>query len=339
MSQNVGQYELLETLGSGAVGSAYKARHCQTGELVALKLMHERLESDPEVHRRFVREVSVLEKLDHQNIVRHLDCGLDDGRLFFAMEWVEFGSLQEVLERRHQLAWREAIECGIQICDGLEHAHGRGVIHRDLKPANLFLSADGLVKIGDFGLARDADLHRLTMQGNTVGSCRFMAPEQVRGEDVLTGAVDLYALGCVMFRIIAGRVPFDGATIMEIFEHHLYTDIPTLPPADDDRPSELDDLIEKLLIKDPAERPGKAGEVRSALAAILAGDRVAMHFTPAATAADQRCDEPPDSEPNLSERLVYGEPAAAAAGRRFAALAVVLGLGVIVGVILWLQSQ
>src|SRR5690606_3192895 len=139
----IGDYVILDTLGSGAVGTAYHARHLRNGSLVAIKLMHERLATDPEVQKRFVREVSVLQKLDHPNIVRHLDCGLDDGRIYFAMEWVEFGTLEQVLKRRQRLPWREAVECGIQTCIGLQHAHERNIIHRDLKPANLFLASDG----------------------------------------------------------------------------------------------------------------------------------------------------------------------------------------------------
>ncbi len=306
----IGDYRVLETLGSGAIGAAYRAQHSETGEMVALKLMHERLVSDPDVQNRFVREVSVLEKLDHPNIVRYVDCGIDDGRLYLAMEWVEFGTLDEVLKRRGRLPWREAVEVAVQICKGLQHAHERGIIHRDLKPANLFLSADGLVKIGDFGLARDADLHRLTMRGNTVGTCRYMAPEQVRGEEELTGSVDLYALGCLLFRMLGGRVPYDGATLIEVFEHHLYTDIPRLPAATDGRPQELDELVYKLLCKSPAERPGKADEVAEALEAILVGDRVPTEFTSVAPepvaeseAVAAELVEPPL---NLTQRLVQG---------------------------------
>lgn len=281
----VGDYVVLDTLGSGAVGTAYHARHLRQGHLVALKLMHERLATDPEVQKRFVREVSVLEKLDHPNIVRHLDCGLDDGRIYFAMEWVEFGTLEEVLKRRGRLPWREGVECAIEICVGLSHAHERGIIHRDLKPANLFLSSDGRLKIGDFGLARDNNLHRLTDTGNTVGTCRYMAPEQVRGAADLTGAVDSYALGCVLFRMLTGEVPYDGKTVVEIFEKHLFAPIPSMRHWIRDIPVELDELVQRLLTKEPTERPANAEEVAEALRAILAGRSCPDMFT---TVAPQR---------------------------------------------------
>lgn len=335
--QQVDEYEVLETLGSGAAGSAYRAKHKESGELVAIKLMHERMSVDPDIQNRFVREVSVLQKLDHPNIVRYVDCGLDDGRIYLAMEWVKFGSLDEVLKRRGSLPWREAVECAAQICDGLQHAHERDIIHRDLKPANLFLSDDGLVKIGDFGLARDADLHRLTMSGNTVGSCRYMAPEQVRGEDVLTGAVDLYAVGCLLFRMIAGRVPFDGATIIEIFEHHLYTEIPTVDKPSSDRPAALDELIQLLLTKDPSARPGKASEVREALMDILADEDVRDEFT-SITPADDSAEEVDQPPKNLTQRMVEGEPTGEQREVKWGTLVVIFGLLAILALIVALAQ-
>jgi eukaryotic-like serine/threonine-protein kinase len=293
------------------VGTAYHARHLRNGNLVALKLMHDRLASDIEVQKRFVREVSVLQKLDHPNIVRHLDCGLDDGRIYFAMEWVEFGTLEQVLKRRNRLPWREVVECGIQACLGLQHAHEKQIIHRDLKPANMFLSSDGRLKIGDFGLARDMNLHRLTDEGNTVGTCRFMAPEQVRGAHQLTGAVDLYALGCVMFRMIGGQVPFDGSTVVEVFEKHLYSDVPSLRTLAPDCPPEVDQLIRKLLTKEPSERPANAAEVAQALKDILDGRPIAESFTTAPTEEESVESEPvePVPPPNLTERLLADPPA------------------------------
>jgi len=318
--------------------------------MVAIKLMHDRLSSDPDVQNRFVREVSVLEKLDHPNIVRHLDCGIDDGRLYFAMEWVEFGTLGDVLKRKGKLPWREAVECAIEICAGLSHAHARGIIHRDLKPANLFLSADGKVKIGDFGLARDSAMHRLTLSGNTVGSCRYMAPEQVRGEDQLTGGVDIYALGCLLYQMISGEPPFDGETIMEIFEHHLFTDVEPLAPSRDDRPAALEKLVLQLLVKYPTDRPVDAKEVRTALNSILAGREVTTEFT-TAEANQSPADEAASSEetaaedyklgildggPNLTQRLVSGSDRASSL---WSTVAVLVGVAIMVGVILFVSGR
>ena len=274
--QIVGGYEVGALLGSGTVGEVYHARHCQTGVRAVLKFLHERTAREPDAQRRFVREVAIAEKLDHPNIVRHYDCGLFDDQYFFAMEFVDCGTLKDVLRQRHTLPWREAAECALQICAALEHAHERGIIHRDLKPANLFLSADGQVKVGDFGLARDLNKARLTLEGQTVGTCRYMAPEQISGQAELTGAADLYALGCILYRSIVGRPPFDGESIIEIFEAHLYSE--PRPPAElaEDCPRDLSHLVMQLLAKDPQDRPVSAANVQAALEDILGGRRVKL---------------------------------------------------------------
>jgi serine/threonine protein kinase len=153
--------------------------------------------------------------------------------------------------------------------DALEHAHKLGIIHRDLKPANLFLASDGKVKIGDFGLARDLNSHRLTLEGQTVGTCRYMPPEQISGDDELTGAVDLYALGCLIFEMLTGRPPFDGNTIIQIFEAHLYNEPTPLVSLVRDCPQDLSELVLHLLAKKPEARPMSAAEVQRALLDIL----------------------------------------------------------------------
>jgi serine/threonine protein kinase len=201
------------------------------------------------------------------------------------------------------LPWREAVECAIQVCAALEHAHEIGVIHRDLKPANLFLAENGNVKVGDFGLARDLNSTRLTLEGQTVGTCRYMPPEQIAGEANLTGAVDLYALGCILYEMLVGRTPFDGHSIVEIFESHL-NETPT-PPAELVRncPGDLSDLVMQLLAKSPQDRPASAAAVRAALMDILHGRPMRLAPRPArALAADMKAATPPN-EPNLTQRL------------------------------------
>jgi serine/threonine protein kinase len=274
--QIVGGYEVGALLGSGTVGEVYHARHCESGIPAVLKFLHEQTAREPDAQRRFVREVAIAEKLDHPNIVRHYDCGLHDDQYFFAMEFVDCGTLKDMLRQRRTLPWREAAECAIQICAALQHAHDRGIIHRDLKPANLFVSTEGQVKVGDFGLARDVNKSRLTLEGQTVGTCRYMAPEQITGDAELTGAADLYALGCILYRAIVGEPPFDGESIIDIFEAHLYSE--PRPPAilADDCPEDLSDLIMRLLEKDPRDRPASAAQVQAALEDIVGGRRTKL---------------------------------------------------------------
>jgi serine/threonine protein kinase len=301
--QTVGDFELGEHLASGTVGDVYRARHRETGQAAVVKFLQTHAESEPDLQRRFVREVAIVERLSHPNIVRHLDCGLAEDRIYFAMELVECGTLRDVLRQRGKLPWREAVECAMQMCAALAHAHSIGVIHRDLKPANLFLAEDGLVKVGDFGLARDLNNSRLTLDGQTVGTCRYMPPEQIGGEAGLNGGTDLYAVGCILYEMLAGQTPFDGGTIIEIFEAHL-NDTPEAP-ADlvRDCPADLSDLVMLLLEKRPADRPTDALAVQSALADILHGRPMRLAARTAEELdADLAATVHPD-RPNLTQRL------------------------------------
>lgn len=324
----VGEFELGELLASGTVGDVYRARHVESGQPAVIKFLQSHAVAEPDLQRRFVREVAIVEKLNHPNIVRHFDCGLAEDRIFFAMELVECGTLKDVLRLRGKLPWREAVECAIQICAALEHAHQIGVIHRDLKPANLFLTEDGRVKIGDFGLARDLNNARLTLDGQTVGTCRYMPPEQITGDETLTGAVDLYALGCILYEMLVGRTPFDGRTIIEIFEAHLNEFAESPAELIRDCPEELSDLVMQLLEKSPADRPGEAAAVQAALVDILHDRPMRLVVRPAHELhADLAAAVHPDA-PNLTARLhAPGTPADAGwPWRMFAVVGVIAAL-------------
>jgi serine/threonine protein kinase len=332
-TQTVGEFDLGEHLASGTVGEVYHARHRGTGQTAVIKFLQSHAESEPDLQRRFVREVSIVERLNHPNIVRHLDCGLANDRIYFAMELVDCGTLKEVLRQRGKLPWREAVECAMQICAALAHAHSIGVIHRDLKPANLFLAEDGRVKVGDFGLARDLNNSRLTLDGQTVGTCRYMPPEQIGGEAKLSGATDLYAVGCILYEMIVGQTPFDGGTIVEIFESHL-NDLPDPPKSlVPECPADLSQLVMRLLEKSPADRPADALAVQSALADILHGRPMRLAPRPAAELeADLAATIHPD-RPNLTKRLQSPEPSGKS-GRRLWIFYLLASLAAIVVLVL-----
>jgi eukaryotic-like serine/threonine-protein kinase len=336
----VGEYEVGEFLAAGTVGNVFAARHRQTGQRAVVKFLQADSARAPEVQRRFVREVAVAEKLNHPNIVRHYDCGLADDQIYFAMEFVDCGTLKEVLLKRAKLPWREAVECAIQIAAALDHAHKIGVIHRDLKPANLFLSAEGHVKVGDFGLARDLNSTRITMDGHTVGTVRYMPPEQIYGDATLTGAADLYALGCILFEMIVGVPAFDGNTIMQIFEAQIHKE-PT-PPAQlvRDCPRDLSDLVMRLLAKKPAARPGSAADVQAALVDILHQRPMRLAARPQAEIAAELAAISHPKMPNLTLRLKNAD--LKTAGRKSSSkpttlvmLAVGIAIAAIVAVIAW----
>lgn len=302
-----GPFQLGKCLGEGGFGAVYEATNQETGQRVALKFLHGSKELLPEIQNRFVREVALLQKLCHENIVRHYEAGLHDGSIYCAMELVECGTLKDVLKMRIMLPWREAAEVALQLCRALDHAHAKGCIHRDLKPGNLYLSEDGLVKLGDLGLARDLNQSRLTIDGQTVGTWRYMAPEQITGDANIDGRLDLYATGCMLFEMIAGRVPFDGPDFYTIFDQHLETEPPRLDVVADDCPRALADLVAQLLQKKPSARPQTAGEVVKVLEAILADAGPATPTPRGKDAVQHSLIREPT--PNLTQRLRSGPTA------------------------------
>jgi serine/threonine protein kinase len=301
--ETVGPYTLGKCLGRGGFGAVFEARHQETGQKAALKILHNTKELEPEVQRRFVREILLLKKLDDPNIVRVYEAGLHDGSIYCAMELVQCGTLREVLTARYRLPWRETAEVAAQISRALAHAHERGCVHRDLKPANLYLSEDGLVKLGDLGLARDLNDARLTVAGQTVGTWRYMPPEQIRGEDEIDGRLDIYALGCIMFEMIAGHVPFDGTTFAEIFDQHLESAPARLDVLVSDCPTALADLVYKMLEKKPGDRPATAAIVAETLERMLAGETSAANNPQSAVSESQPATS---AAPNLTQRLHSG---------------------------------
>jgi eukaryotic-like serine/threonine-protein kinase len=276
----VGPYILGRKLGQGGFATVYEARHQVTNQTVALKILHGTKELEPEVQRRFVREIALLKKLDHPNIVRLYEAGLHEGSIYCAMELVECGTLKDVLLARYSLPWREAAEVTVQVCRALAHAHERGCVHRDLKPANLYLSESGLVKIGDFGLARDLNDSRLTLAGQTVGTWRYMPPEQITGKDNIDGRLDLYALGCIVFEMVAGHVPFDGTSYVQIFDQHLEAAPARLDEIGARCPSGFADWVGYMLAKEPEDRPANGNIIADAFEQLLANaDNAATTIT------------------------------------------------------------
>lgn len=302
----IGPYLLGKCLGKGGFGAVYSGTHQETGQCVAIKFLHDTREMEPEVQSRFVREVALLKRFDHENIVQMFESDVHEGRIYCAMELVECGSLKEVLVARRQLPWREAVEVAVQVCYALAHAHPLGCVHRDLKPANLYLAEDGLVKLGDMGLARDLTDSRLTAEGQTVGTWRYMPPEQIMGMEDIDGRLDLYALGCILFEMIAGEVPFDGADFATIFDQHLESAPARLDVLVADCPPALADVVDHLLEKDPNDRPENATVLAEQLESILTGKLV--HAEPSSVATNQdSASSIPQKGPNLTQRL-HGSP-------------------------------
>lgn len=258
-------YQIGEVLGVGTVGTIYRAIDRHTGLPFAIKKLHPTVSADRLIRARFRREMLILDRLYHPNIVRYYGGGEENGLLYYVMELVDGGTVKALLETDGPLPWQAVTDIGRQLCSALQFAHNHGVIHRDLKPGNLFLTTDGQVKLGDFGIARDLKHADITSSGMTVGTHAYMAPEQIRGDIAISGKADLYALGCCLFELLTGRTPFVGENFSHLFEQHLRSSPPRVRQLLPQCPVELDDAIDQMLAKNPEQRPFNARQIQGVM--------------------------------------------------------------------------
>lgn len=266
--RSIGPFQLERQIGVGGMGIVYSAIYPKTGKRVAVKVLSPGLMSDPKLLKRFDREVEILKRLDHPNIVKYYGGGKANNQRFYAMEFLDNGSLKDQLKKRGRLTWEQAIHIGRQVSGALEHAHNAGIIHRDLKPDNLFLSKSGRLKLGDFGIARDTEATALTAAGKTVGTYAYMAPEQIQAGPAISRKTDLYALGCLLYEVLVGETPFQSENPMDMLLQHLKDDPYNVCEKVPDCPIWLDNLIEQLLAKNPDDRPYDALAVHTQLGEI-----------------------------------------------------------------------
>lgn len=304
--ERIGPYLIETQIGSGGMGTVYRARHSDTGDQVALKVLPPALAHQEGFVERFQREVEALRQLHNPHIVRFLDSGSDRDTYYLAMEYVSGENLAQRLGRVRRLPWQEAVQIGLQLCTALKAAHDAGVIHRDLKPSNVLLTPEGHVKLTDFGVAQLFSSERLTISGGVIGTAEYMSPEQAQGRRA-TNRSDLYALGAVLYALLTGRPPFTGATSVEILQKHCFGQFDRPRRCVVEIPARLDDLIAELLEKNPQKRPPDAGIVARRLRSVLQR-----------TLVQPAEDSPaPDSENALSDRPTAPAPGQATILRNF----------------------
>ena len=279
-----GRYEVEELVGHGGMSSVYKAHDALLERHVALKILHEQYNADEAFVERFKREARSVAQLQHPNIVTVIDRGEEAGRQYIVFEYVEGENLKEYVVRKGRLDVGEAIEVAADVARALAFAHENGLIHRDVKPQNVLLNGDGRPKVTDFGIARTLDVDGMTQTGTVLGTSNYIAPEQASGQRVDAHS-DVYALGVVLYELLAGDVPFPGESFIAVAMKHMHEPAPNLLDVRSDVPLRVAAAVDRALEKDPEQRFPTMDAFAAELDACLAeldggGDRDATMVIP-----------------------------------------------------------
>jgi eukaryotic-like serine/threonine-protein kinase len=254
------RYELMEEIGVGGMARVYKARCTLLNRFVAVKILKDEFAQDPDFLKRFKYEAQAAAGLSHQNIVSIYDVGTDGDQNYIVMEYVDGITLKKYLKDNAPLPEKEVLRIASQVCKALILAHKNGVVHRDIKPHNIIIDEDGTIKVADFGIARAASSSTITLAGNTVGSVHYFSPEQARGLPT-DAKSDLYSLGATMYELITGKLLFDASTPIAIALKHVQEE--PVPPVNINPATSynLNNLIMRLLAKNPSDRFESAQEL------------------------------------------------------------------------------
>jgi serine/threonine protein kinase len=306
---HVGRYVLLERVGRGGMGQVFRARHTHFGKEAAVKLVRLERHKCPHTARRALRETRLVSRMNHPNVVHALDAGPIRGTYYLALEFVPGPDLGQVLREYGPLPIAVACEYARQAALGLDHIHSRGVVHRDVKPSNLGLADGGrVVKVLDFGLARRSG-RRKPPAGDAVkkfvGSADFAAPEQASDPGRVDARSDVYALGATLYFLLTGQVPFPGGTSLDKLKRCLRETPPAVCELRPDVPTELGELVGRMMAKKPNDRPATARLTAEELA------RFAVPITtPTAPPATPGTDVPTVADQLTLSNSGMGEPGA-----------------------------
>lgn len=260
-----GRYELLERIGSGGMSIVYKSRDRALGRIVAIKMLHESLTSDEGFLKRFQQEAHAAANLTHPNIVTIHDIGQDGYRHYIVMEYVDGKTLKQLIKYENNngrfMPISRALDLIIQVCNGIGYAHRAGLVHCDVKPQNMLVTSDERIKVADFGIARaisSATQQQIVSQ--VWGTPQYFSPEQASGE-AATPASDVYAIGIVLFEMLSGRLPFKAESHTAMALKHLQTPPPLITEFNPAVPPQLEQIIDKILAKEPSGRYRTAGQL------------------------------------------------------------------------------
>jgi serine/threonine protein kinase len=257
------EYDILEELGRGGMAIVFRARERALERDVAIKVLPRALTFDAALVERFQREARIAAALEHPHIVPIHRVGRAGDTIFFVMKHVKDGSLADRLRDRHHLPAEEVHKILVEVGSAMAYAAERGVVHRDIKPENILFDESGRAMLTDFGIARSADATQMTRAGTSVGTPRYMSPEQARGKE-LDGRSDIYSLGVVAYECLTGRAPFEGSDHYSLMYAHVSQPIPA-PALDTPEERTVFGVIEKMLRKEPADRPQSGAELEALL--------------------------------------------------------------------------
>lgn len=273
-----GRYEILERAGGGGMAVVYRALDTYLHRQVAVKVLRSQLAADEEVVARFRREALAAARLTDPRIVSVYDVGRDRDTYYIVMEYVSGMTLKEKIRREGALSPKEAALVAVEVLEALSHAHGEGLIHRDIKPQNIILTHDGRVKVADFGIARAVGHGTMTAGERIMGSAHYLAPEQALGKAV-DARTDIYALGVVLYEMLAGEPPFQGESPLAVAMQHVQGSPPSLAEKRPALPKELVAIVERAMERDPERRFPSADAMKEALESYLSGGKL-PHVAP-----------------------------------------------------------
>jgi serine/threonine-protein kinase len=302
-SDLIAGYRIIGQIGEGAMATVYKAEHLRLGKVVALKVLSSKLTANPPYLKRFLREARSAARLNHPNIIKAYDVGESGGRYYFAMEFVDGENLQRILAWKGVLEEKEVLEMGLQIGRALEHAFRKNIIHRDLKPENILLGTDGVIKVADFGLAREASTDGcITRVGRAVGTPHFFSPEQCEGREGLDTRSDIYSLGVTLFYLATGRFPFEGARTEDIMRAHIREEAPSPATYNRKLSSAFCRVVGRMLRRDLDERYPSPAKLVADMEALLGCPETRGHES-----VPERGGPPRPREPSAAEAGVMPE--------------------------------
>jgi serine/threonine protein kinase len=300
MEERIPGYHLLEKLGQGSMGTVFKARQLSMNRLVAIKVLQPKLASNPDFLERFTREAHLAAKFSSNNIVQAIDVGSAGKLNYFVMEFVEGTTIREEVDKGKIYEEHEAVEIILQIAQALEHAHRRGLIHRDVKPANIILTADGIAKLADLGLARQTGDEAVAKaeKGKTVGTPFYIAPEQIRARDDIDIRADIYSLGATLYHMVTGQPPFPHPTVEAVIKAHLEEELQPPDHLNMALSSGLGEVVEFMMAKDRRKRYRTPADLIIDLECLLNGDppKLARQRIEASTLQDLATGEADEEE-------------------------------------------